>query len=316
MRDIKEINELFMLTVITALVGSYAFVTLGLDRGGYFVSLLYSQFILVLPTLIYVVKRKVNVKEMFRFHKIKAGTVFLSILFAYLIMPLMQEINLISMLFARNEITSKIYSVTEGKPFVVSAFVIAVIPAFLEESVYRGCFFNTYSKKSPLKGIFLSALFFGLMHLNFNQFSYAFAMGMIFCFLVEGTNSIFTSMIVHFVINCSSVVMIYLVPIMQKCIGAQTETASLFNQDVNTISTKSLLLGICIYGIIAAFTTVLAVLIYVVMIKHEGRLEHVKKMFQKGSGVGASEEKESFISMPLIIAIVICVAYMILNELV
>ena len=123
-------------------------------------------------------------------------------------------------------------------------------------------------------------------------------------------------MIVHFVINCSSVVMIYLVPIMQKCIGAQTETTSLFNQDVNTISTKSLLLGICIYGIIAAFTTVLAVLIYVVMIKHEGRLEHVKKMFQKGSGVGASEEKESFISMPLIIAIVICVAYMILNELV
>ena len=52
------------------------------------------------------------------------------------------------------------------------------------------------------------------------------------------------------------------------------------------------------------------------MIKHEGRLEHVKKMFQKGSGAGASEEKESFISLPLIIAVVICVAYMILNELV
>lgn len=318
MRDIKEINELFMLTVITALVGSYAFVTLGFNKGGYFISLLYSQFILVLPTLVYVVKRKVNVKEMFRYHKIKIGTVFLSILFAFLIMPLMQEINLISMLFARNEISSKIYSITEGKPFVVSAFVIAVIPAFLEESVYRGCFFNAYSKKSPLKAIFLSALFFGLMHLNFNQFSYAFAMGMIFCFLVEGTDSIFTSMIVHFVINCSSVAMIYLVPIMQKYISSQTGTTPIFNQDVNVISTKSLLLGICIYGIIAVFTTVLAVLIYIIMIKHEGRLEHVKKMFQKGSGAGASasEEKESFISLPLIIAVVICVAYMILNELV
>ena len=54
MRDIKEINELFMLTVITALVGSYAFVTLGFNKGGYFISLLYSQFILVLPTLVYV----------------------------------------------------------------------------------------------------------------------------------------------------------------------------------------------------------------------------------------------------------------------
>jgi len=110
--------------------------------------------------------------------------------------------------------------------------------------------------------------------------------------------------------------MIYLVPIMQKYISSQTGTTPIFNQDVNVISTKSLLLGICIYGIIAVFTTVLAVLIYIIMIKHEGRLEHVKKMFQKGSGAGASEEKESFISLPLIIAVVICVAYMILNELV
>lgn len=319
MKQIKEVNELFLLTVVTGFVGSYLFSYFGFNRGDYFVSLLYSQFILVLPTLIYVIYKKVSVKELFRYRKIKIGTVFLSILFAFLIMPLMQEINLISMLFAKNEITSKMYAITDGKPFILSMLVIAVVPAFLEESVYRGCFFNVYSKQSPLKAVVLSAFFFGLMHLNFNQFSYAFVMGMIFCLLVEGTNSIFTSMIVHFTINCSSVVMLYVIPFLEDLVSrtgiAEAEAAM---GDVNSMSRQSLLLSILIYGVIACFTTALAVLVYIAIVKHENRWNYVKQLFRRKHNQKADanieQKKESFLSLPMLMAIAICITYMIYYE--
>lgn len=314
MREIREANELFFLTVITGLVGSYVYHGLGLNNGDFMVSLLYSQFILVAPTLIYVLTSKVNIKERFRYHKIKIGTVLMAFVFAFLIMPLMQEINLISMLFAKNETSSKIFSITEGRPFLVSALVIAVIPAFFEESVYRGCFFHAYSKKSPMKAIFLSALFFGLMHLNFNQFSYAFAMGMIFCFLVEGTGSIFTSMIVHFTINCSSVVMVYVEPILAKVLnGKNSVGANAFNTDVANIPKKVLLLAILFYGVVACFTTALAIGLYVLMVKHEGRWEHLKLMFARRK---EPRERESFITFPMVVAILICLTYMVYGEMV
>lgn len=320
MREIKEVNELFLITVITGIVGSYVFFALGLSNSDMIVSLLYSQFILVLPTIIYVLVRKISIRELFRFNKIKVGTVFLTILFAYLIMPLMQEINLISMLFAKNEISSKMYTVVESKPFVISLLSIAVVPALLEESVYRGCFFNVYSEKSPLKAILLSALLFGFMHLNFNQFSYAFIMGMIFCLLVEGTDSIITSMIIHFIVNGTSVVTLYLTPVIQKLTSSvQGADAEMLIQDVDTMPKEMLLMSIAVYGLIACFTTVLAALVFIAIIKHEGRFEHIKNMFRRTGNKSAKiydVTGESFLSLPLVLGCGICIAYMILNEIV
>lgn len=320
MREIREVNELFLITVISGLVGSYLFVALGFNSSDMIVSVLYSQFILVLPTVIYVIVKKISIRELFRFNKIKVGTVFLTILFAYLIMPLMQEINLISMLFAKNEISSKMYNIAESKPFIISLLSIAVVPAILEESVYRGCFFNVYSKKSPIKAILLSAFLFGIMHLNFNQFSYAFAMGMIFCLLIEGTNSIITSMIIHFVINGTSVVTLYLTPAIQKLTSSvQGSNADMLMQDINTMSKEMLFMSTVFYGLIACFTTVLAALVFMAMVKHEGRLEHIKNMFRRHHISAVEYDSTSgkrFISLPLVIGCGICIVYMIMNELV
>lgn len=311
MREIEDVNELFLITVLVGLAGPYVYSALGIDRSNYVLGLLYSQFVLALPTLVYIVKSKIYVKDLFRFHKIKIGSIFLIILFAFLSMPLMQVVNLISMLFATNEISGKIYGIADNMPFLLSLGVIAALPAFLEESVYRGCFFNVYSKKSPLKAIFLSALLFGLMHLNLNQFSYAFVMGMIFCLLVEGTNSIVSSMIVHFTINGTSVVMMYLSKMIFKLYRNVGMDSSMLTEDVNSLSRQSLLIGILIYSMIAVFTTALAVLVYIAIVKHEGRWEHMKAIFRHKS----KEEKEQrLFSLPLLIGVVICLTLMIRSE--
>ena len=51
--------------------------------------------------------------------------------------------------------------------------VMAVLPAVSEEFLFRGILYNTYRKTSPILGVFLSALFFALLHGNFNQIPYA-----------------------------------------------------------------------------------------------------------------------------------------------
>lgn len=315
MKSIKSINGVFLLTVVTGLVGSVLYQFFGLDKCDYYVSLLYSQIILILPAVCYVGWNRLSLKELLRIRRIKTGTVFWLILFAYLIMPLMQEINLVSMLFAKNIIGNKMYAIVENKPFLFSLLLIGLIPALLEESVYRGVFFHTYSRQAPRKAILFSGLLFGLMHLNFNQFSYAFVMGVIFCLLIEATDSVLSSMIIHFIINGTSVVMLYVTPYLNKLVtGVSGSGYSSVITDVNSISKKSLLISIASYGVMAVFSTALAVLVYIAIAKHQGRLEHIKSIFRKDeSGMAGKEAK--IISTPLAAGMIICLLYMILNEL-
>ena len=62
-----------------------------------------------------------------------------------------------------------------------------------------------YKKVSPFVAIMVSSLFFGFMHQNLYQFSYAALTGVFLGFLVYFTNSIYASILAHFIINGSQV---------------------------------------------------------------------------------------------------------------
>ena len=84
---------------------------------------------------------------------------------------------------------------------------VALLPAFVEEFVFRGVFYQTYRKSSMKAALVLSGLLFGCMHMNFNQFLYTFVFGMILVFMMEATGSIVTSMICHFLLNLNGVLL-------------------------------------------------------------------------------------------------------------
>ena len=54
--------------------------------------------------------------------------------------------------------------------------LMAVVPAIVEETIFRGAFI-TRTVKGVLWQVFLSALLFGLMHMNFEPDAYAFFWG-------------------------------------------------------------------------------------------------------------------------------------------
>ena len=96
---------------------------------------------------------------------------------------------------------AKPFSVQEliAYPFVVQLLIIAVLPACVEEFVFRGLIYHSYRKNGILGAAVLSGLVFGLMHLNINQLSYAAVMGIIFALLVEATGSMYSSMLAHYI---------------------------------------------------------------------------------------------------------------------
>ena len=75
------------------------------------------------------------------------------------------------------------------------------MPAFNEEILCRGFVFGSYKRVSTVRGIFLSALIFGLFHMNFNQMPYAFLLGIVFALMNAATGSLLTSMLMHFLLN-------------------------------------------------------------------------------------------------------------------
>lgn len=167
------------------------------------VSLWLGQAIILLPFAIYCVIKRQNPLKLIRFKKIKIRTALLSVLIAVCSYPVVVFLNFVSMLFVENAMTD-VMSEVLSKGLLTGLLFVAVIPAIVEETIFRGVVYNTYSKRKPIVGIFLSALLFGLMHGNFNQMPYACFLGIVMALLMEACDSIIAPMIVHFTMNASS----------------------------------------------------------------------------------------------------------------
>ncbi len=89
-----------------------------------------------------------------------------------------------------------------------SLIVIALIPAVFEEAVFRGVFFRILENKYSKAGLVaVTGIMFGFMHLNiFNLFETA-ALGIIMGVLTLVSGSIYPAVIMHFVNNGVSVVL-------------------------------------------------------------------------------------------------------------
>ena len=89
--------------------------------------------------------------------------------------------------------------------FLVTLLFTAILPGICEEFTHRGLLLAGNKKLGMKKAIILSALFFGLMHLNIEQFFYATIIGLLLGYLTVVSGSIIPSMIVHFMNNAISV---------------------------------------------------------------------------------------------------------------
>lgn len=92
---------------------------------------------------------------------------------------------------------------------LLNLFVIAVLPAILEELMFRGCVLRLLRPYGNFFAIIISSLLFGLMHGNLRQIPFATMVGICLGFLYISTDNIWIPIGVHFCNNAFSVLMEY-----------------------------------------------------------------------------------------------------------
>lgn len=156
--------------------------------------------LLLIPTVIYFIVTKHSVKYTLNLRKIGLKSILIVIAVGLLAQPIMMFLSLISQFIFPNKISQVVTSINDI-PFIVRLIMIAVTPAICEEITMRGVVLGEYENVDIKKAAVMSGLFFGMLHLDGNQFLYAFALGILFSYLVRITRSIYSSVICHFVIN-------------------------------------------------------------------------------------------------------------------
>lgn len=103
--------------------------------------------------------------------------------------------------------TSKAVDVTTNSnvELVLLFFTLAVIPAFVEEFLFRGLVLSNLLPYGRTTAILASGLLFGIMHQDVSQLFYATVAGIVLGFVYVKTQSIWPGVLLHFCNNFRSV---------------------------------------------------------------------------------------------------------------
>lgn len=188
---------------------AYLPVTATLSDGAY---MLLCQLVCFLPPLVlYFRYTKKSVRQTLRLNPLGWKNILIIISFAFAIQPIVSLLSFLTGLLFPNPVEQTTAGLLSSG-MVLSFLSVAVFPAILEELTVRGVLLSGYQFLGTWKAAFAAAFLFGLMHLSPQQLPYTFFVGFLFCFLVERTNSIFASILPHFIINATTVYSLFSEP--------------------------------------------------------------------------------------------------------
>ena len=160
------------------------------------------------PVALYFVFTKKDVKQTLRLNPLGWKNALIIFSFGVSIQPIMSLLSYTMSLFFPNPVEQSVSAIQQSG-FLISLLSVAVIPAFLEEIFSRGILLSGYQFLGKWRAAFVSALLFGLLHMNPQQLPYAFMVGFIFSFLVERTDSLYAGILPHMVINGTTIFSIF-----------------------------------------------------------------------------------------------------------
>lgn len=100
--------------------------------------------------------------------------------------------------------------------FLLAVFSSAVIPAFSEELLFRGAILSNLKPYGKNVAILVSALMFGFMHQNAGQLLYATAAGLVMGYICVECDSIWPTVLLHFLNNMVSVLETYFFAVFRE----------------------------------------------------------------------------------------------------
>ena len=248
--------------------------------------LIVNKIAFVIPITIYAVKNK----DQGKVHEIKPVNIITSIAIAFLSAPAAILFNLISQILTVNKVSETADTLIADNILII-ILTVCILSPILEEIFFREILYRRLKEYSPtIKALITSALCFGLYHMNFNQFCYAFLMGIIFALMREASGSVISPIIAHITLNTANLCLL------------------LKKSDIATVSSGmdgDLSIMIAITLIIALVCAPMLYANFIYMAKTENRLADFKDMLRDK----AADERVLF-NIPIMTGILICIAIM------
>ena len=91
--------------------------------------------------------------------------------------------------------------IIRGNPSFSLFFLLALLPAFLEELLFRGALLNVLRPYGDGFAILTTAAFFAVIHCNFEQAPAAFLTGLLFGYAAVISGSVWPTVLAHFLNN-------------------------------------------------------------------------------------------------------------------
>lgn len=256
--------------------------------------------IFLIPAIIYVIVTKSSARDTFKLNKLYLKDVLLIILLGFVCQPIMTFFSLITSFFFKNEIGAFMTEIG-STPYILLLMLVAVLPAITEEVTIRGVVLSGYDNINKYKAALVTGLFFGMLHLDPQQFLYATVLGFILALVVRATKSIFATAIIHFLINGTSVTMQKLINII---FGKEYLMKQATEKSVQSLPINEKLIMVAVFGAIAI---VFASFVYLIIRKLEER--NIKR------GIIVLEKHEDYsgdkvINWPFIGCIIVYIIFM------
>lgn len=281
---------------ILYLIGAILFWTIG----AYFQSkdlqtgLIITQYIIILlPPIIYIMAKRLSVREVLKLNKISFKHVFLIICITILIYPaaIFGNALLITIIsFLGNLNIPQLPTATNRSEYLMLIFIISISAGICEEIFFRGFILSGYERMGKKKAIIFSAILFGFFHFNIYNLLGPIILGLVFGYLVSETGSIFAGMVGHIVNNGFAVTLGYILNLAADFIPG-TDAAGEMAVDMSV--SLAMLVSTILFGIISIITLSIAYQLMKI-IKRDKEKSHLEIYGEDGE---ADVKKSEFIPL-------------------
>ena len=251
--DLLKTTWLYLaLAVIFIFLGSYV------QHRDFYSGIFITEYLIVfLPVILLGLATRVDMKRALRLNKIKLSTIWKTLLLSFALLPIIAASNLIVITilsYFGKVIMPEIPMAKSGSEFLLMFFLVAISPGICEEMLFRGLVMNAFEGHFNKKtGAIAAAILFGIFHFNIQNIFGPIILGLVFGYLVQATNSIFTGMLSHTFNNGIAVVASYLAsqaPSMDEV--SQLSAAELYNTPSILIVQTAIFILLAIGGAIVA----------------------------------------------------------------
>ena len=238
--------------------------------GVYCVLLLISQGSLLVLAFLYSKYNKINIYKATSINKkinLYQILVVLGIAISSLILftPLINYFDAVIHKIGYNNSSELPFKIDNWFKYIISIFVLGLLPAVCEEVIFRGIIFNGIRKKyNIVVAVIVSAICFAVMHMSLQQLVYPLLLGVVLALIVYYTNSLRASMLTHFTNNFIVITLTFFSTLKNKT-----------QESLVSLSWQNLVVSILYFIIGIAFVVVLS--LFLKKIKSKNQTEEYKQ---------------------------------------